>query len=99
MKAQCPACRKIARLPEGEAGLMTLCTACGATYTAPMSPSSKPSEPVNRGAPVTSATEAPKTERKPTVAAFWGIVGVAGCVAALLVAWGAIQWRAAGREI
>src|SRR5690242_6416416 len=97
MKAQCPACRKIAHLPETEAGLSAVCSACGAMYLAPMSPFSKGTEPPSPKVETPAEPELSAEKPKPTVAAFWGIVATCGCVAAVLVTWGAIQWRASHR--
>src|SRR5579864_671334 len=98
MKAQCPACRKIAHLPESEAGLTAVCSACGAMYLAPMSPFSKGTESPNPKPQAPAEPEVSEEKRKPTVAAFWGIVATCGCVVGLLVAWGALQWRASHRS-
>lgn len=94
MKARCPACQKTAQLPDSEAGMMAVCTACGTTYRLPLAPPPEPAADAGRAVEPPPDPEPVQGGLRPTVIAFWGIAGAAGCVVALLVTWGVLQWRA-----
>src|SRR5205085_11803729 len=82
MKVRCPACGKGAHLPESDAGLSAVCAACGATHTLPNVAPAR-ATPANECATVDTPTSA--IRRSPPRAALWVGLGLAACLAVLLV--------------
>lgn len=89
MKVKCPTCGKKSNLPDGEAGLLALCSACGASY--------RVSEPAPPPLPITAAqiqAEMAAPRRNAGWVVLWSGAGVAALVAIAAISWSLHNWSA-----